>query len=835
MNNNINFGIDLGTTNSLIAKFQDGKVEIFKNPYGQKLTLPSVIAFRKDRIIVGDKARELTEKDPENVFASFKRKMGTSESFFVPNLGDFKTPAALSAQVLKELKNFVHTGETLDSVVITIPASFDTIQSNATKKAGYEAGFKEVALLQEPIAACLAFANKQDAQTKMQGQWLVYDLGGGTFDVALVRFAEGEMKVIDHEGDNYLGGVDFDMVMIDHLVIPYLEKRYKLPDLSRELKGAKGKYNSLYYILVKKAEEVKVQLTTDRSAELEFEITDQEGAVHDICFTITREDFEGCIYSKVMYSLELVKKILSRNQVSSSEVQEVVLIGGSTYIPLVKRLVAKELGIRVNCTVDPTTAVVIGAAYYAGSKVKQLLPDAIMPANEKGLVSVRNIKFKTAYQKVTQDREEYFTAIVSGDLDGCTYRILRADGGYDSGIKILKERISEVLLLAPDTCNSFELIVYDEDNQPVPVQRTVIEITHGKFSVQGQPLPNDICIEVDDVENNITRLEVIFEKNAILPLRKTITRELVKTIMRGSDDSLVINVVEGSRYAVPLSCVPVGVIEITARELESDLVKGSDIEIILEMSESRDLTITATLLMTDQGFSNVFNPSVRQVNMNKLREELTVLHRQALKALKQYENSQEYELAASLQNLESEINQVIMELQSQGEDDVTDRKYQLEENKRKLAQQLDAVGKEQQLVHLVEQYYEYRNYCEAIIKELNDPAWQGKLDKIMVEEKACLASQSGYTINAKVEALKKLVWDMKKDQDYTWINIFHHYSALPLTQFTDGKKAARYIEVGERALERHNYKELKVAVVALHHLLPDEKKDEKRMKGTGIG
>jgi molecular chaperone DnaK len=704
MNNNINFGIDLGTTNSLIAKFQDGKVEIFKNPYGQKLTLPSVIAFRKDRIIVGDKARELTEKDPENVFASFKRKMGTSESFFVPNLGDFKTPAALSAQVLKELRNFVHTGETPDSVVITIPASFDTIQSNATKKAGYEAGFKEVALLQEPIAASLAFANKQDAQTKMQGQWLVYDLGGGTFDVALVRFSDGEMRVIDHEGDNYLGGVDFDMAMIDHLVIPYLEKRFTLPDLSRELKGAKGKYNTLYYVLIKKAEEVKVQLTNDNIADLEFEITDQEGIVHDICFPITRQDFEGCIYNKVSYSIDLVKKILARNQVSSTAVKEVVLIGGSTYIPLVKQLVAKELGIMVNSTVDPTTAVVIGAAYYAGSKVKQPPPDSAKSVSEKGLVSVRNIKFKTAYQKVTQDREEYFTAIVSGDLEECTYRIVRTDGGYDSGIKVLKERISEVLLLAPDTCNSFELIVFDGDNQPVPVQRPVIEITHGKFSVQGQPLPNDICIEVDDIANNTTRLEVIFEKNAILPLRKVITRELVKTIMRGSDDSLVINVVEGSRYAVPLSCVPVGVIEITARELETDLVKGSDIEIILEMSESRDLTITATLLMNDQGFSNVFSPSVRQVNMNKLREELTVLHRHTLKALKQYENSQEYELAAALQSLESEINQVIMELREHREDDVTDKKYQLEEKKRKLAQRLDAVGKEQQLVNLVEQY-----------------------------------------------------------------------------------------------------------------------------------
>ena len=172
MSQTINFGIDLGTTNSLIAKYQSGKVEIFKSPASLKETLPSVVAFRKERIIVGDKAREMVEKDPSNVFSLFKRKMGTSESFFVKNINDNRTPMQLSAQVLKELKNFVHTGETIDSVVITIPASFDTIQSNATKKAGYEAGFKEVVLLQEPIAASLAFANKQDIDVELNGQWL---------------------------------------------------------------------------------------------------------------------------------------------------------------------------------------------------------------------------------------------------------------------------------------------------------------------------------------------------------------------------------------------------------------------------------------------------------------------------------------------------------------------------------------------------------------------------------------------------------------------------------------------------------------------------------------
>ena len=157
--------------------------------------------------------------------------MGTTESFRIKSLGQSKTPIELSAFVLKELKTFIHTGEVPEAVVITIPASFDMVQSNATKEAGYAAGFKQVVLLQEPIAASLAYANKEKGLDLKNSQWIVYDLGGGTFDVALVKIVEGELKIVDHEGDNYLGGGDFDALMVEHIIAPQLEKRGKFTDL----------------------------------------------------------------------------------------------------------------------------------------------------------------------------------------------------------------------------------------------------------------------------------------------------------------------------------------------------------------------------------------------------------------------------------------------------------------------------------------------------------------------------------------------------------------------------------------------------------------------------
>lgn len=831
MNNNINFGIDLGTTNSLIARFDQGNVEVFKNPFGQKETLPSVVAFRKDRIIVGDKARELTEKDAENVFAAFKRKMGTSESFFVPNLADFRTPVELSAQVLKELKNFIYSGEKPEAVVITIPASFDTIQSNATKKAGYAAGFQEVVLLQEPIAASLAFANKQGAGAALSGQWLAYDLGGGTFDVALVRIVDGEMRVLDHEGDNYLGGVDFDMALIDQVILPYLAQTYQLQDLEQECKSARGKYHTLYYVLLKKAEDVKVQLTGSPVAELEFEFITPDGEEQEVYMTITREQFENCIADKVRYSIDLVKNILARNEVAPGDIQEVVLIGGSTYIPLVKQLLNKELGIPINASVDPTTAVAIGAAYFAGSKGRQV--QAAAPVEKPVQQGPPQLHFKAAYQKITQDREEYFTAQVTGPVEDRFFRIVRRDGGFDSGLKVLQNRIAEMLTLVPNTANNFDIFVYDTDNNAVPIDAPVIEITHGKFNVHGQPLPNDICIEVDDITHNTTRLEVIFEKNAILPLHKTITRELVKTITRSGNESLLINVLEGSRYALPASCIPLGVIEISASSLETDLVKGSDIEITLSMSESRDLSIRAVLLMNEQEFSNVFSPSERQVNMGKLKEELELVRRQAEKDMRNFDKQEEYAQAAVARNVLEEVNGMLRRISSIGQDDTTDERYQMEERKRKLSQLLDEATRENKLVEVHERYFEMKHACEQIIASNNDPSRQQRLEKIVANEKSYLSARNTYVVETKTRELRELAWEIRRNQDMTWVMIFMNMQDEPLTTFSDQAKATALFEKGEKALERKNYQELQAICWQINSLMPEHK--DPRIKGTGIG
>jgi molecular chaperone DnaK len=834
MSTNINFGIDLGTTNSLVAKFSNGQVEIFKNPVGFKETLPSVVAFRNNRILVGDKAREYIEKDPHNVFSSFKRKMGTSESFFVTSIADFKTPVQLSAMVLNELKNFIYTGEKPESVVITIPASFDTIQSNATKKAGYEAGFKEVVLLQEPIAASLAFANKNYG-TQLEGRWLVYDLGGGTFDVALVKIQDDEMKVVDHEGDNYLGGLDFDNAIIDSIILPYLQQKGNYETLCAELRSAKSSYNKLYYLLLLKAEEVKIALSAAMQADIEFETLDDNGNEQEVFITVTREQLNAVVKEKIEYSIELVKKVLERNNVGKEDLNQVILIGGSTYIPLVKEMLAAALSIPVNAAVDPTTAVAAGAAYYAGAKPALVAATAPADAQAGEASDEAIVDVRMAYAKTSRETEEYFTALISGLQPGSFYRITRNDGGYDSGLKPAAERISEMLVLQPNQVNTFTLKLYDSRSNAVPAGNQVITITQGKFSIEGQPLPNDICIEVDDTTNNATRLELIFEKNAILPLKKKIIKTLTKTITRSGSESLLINILEGSRYSMPPSCMTIGVIEINGKKLEHDLIKGSDIEIALEMSESRDLHVTAITLMNEQEFGEVFNPSERHINIAKLKNEVSGILYLAREELKELETGEQFESAAITMRHITELEEMEKQLKKLRDDDVSDIKYQVEEKKRRISAAMDGREKNSALALVKENYFAEKEECLYWINQSGNPSLRTKFEKIVQKETDFLSAGSSFVLKNKIEEFRQLSWEVRKKDPGILLGAFHYYASQSPGDFKDSRQAKKYIEGGEKAIERKNYDELYVMLMQLYILHPDSDRKQSPFSGTGIG
>ena len=815
MENTINFGIDLGTTNSAIAKFIKGEVIIFSNPqdYGRN-TLPSVVSYKKDKIIVGNKAKEFLEKDPKSVVGVFKRKMGTAESFKIKSINESKTPIELSAQVLKELKTFVNTGDTLDAVVVTIPSSFDTIQSNATKEAGIQAGFKQVVLLQEPIAASLAYANMKKEREMKDGQWLVYDLGGGTFDVALIQIKDGEMKVLDHEGDNFLGGADFDQMIVEKFVIPKICEEYNFSNLEDEMKSASGKFNAKYYVLLRRAEEAKITLSSKTSAEIVVDgFEDEDGKEVDMEITITRSEFNDLIKSNIDGTIEMIKQILTRNSLKPSDLQFNLMVGGSTYIPYVRSRVEEVLQIPVNCEIDPTTAVAVGAAYYAATKPKEL-----EKSTEKKQTS---ISIKTSYNKASKEKDELFSARVTGKTDGLSYRITRQDGGFDSGLKKLTERISEDLPLVDGAFNFFSFVVYDSLNNIVETDIEPIGINSG-FGISGQPIPEDICLEVDDYDNpGKTRLKPIFYKNSILPLRsQAISFPLNKRLIKGNDDDFIyINVLEGSHLALPEANKGIGFMEIRGTQIKRDIAKGSDIEITISISESRDITISVYLNMADQEFKQTFNPKERHTPVEFLKEQVEELSEKLDLEIEEATEKEDFETASALSKLKKEMESVSDETEGLTSDDVTDKRYQLEDKKRKIAQEIDSATKNKRIQQVKAHYFETKDECEKMLDENGNDHERKTFNDIVAQESAFFATNSPLKIQEKSDDLHSIISRIRWRTPEFLVGIFK-WCRDNQTRMNDQAQAKSLVDAGVFAIESRNWERLAEINSGLLNLLP---------------
>jgi molecular chaperone DnaK len=839
----IDYAIDLGTTNSLIARTRGGETEVFKNPIGHKETLASCIGFRLNRTLVGDKAREYLLKDPQNVLSGFKRKMGTSESYFVPGLEAFRSPVELSSMVLNELKNFIHDEPAPASIVITIPAAFDTVQSNATKKAGQEAGFEEVVLLQEPIAACLAFANRKNDLDK-SGRWLVYDLGGGTFDVAIVEIGDTELKILDHKGDNFLGGLDFDSLLVEQVLLIEIFKDPELAYLEDLYTHHDPEFDKIYQIILHKAEELKKELSHQEQADLELILENEQGELVDFYCEVSRDQFNHCIRERLMRTITLVQDLMGANELSDKDIEQVLLVGGSTFIPLVRSLLNSELNLEVNSSVEPTTAVVLGASQYAANKKVRLSQPIISPgeqtADQFQQTRAEGLKVDLSYPKSTIETEEVFMATFSGEhLEQYSYRLIRTDGGFDTGIRPVKPKVREFVALLEKSLNRFEMQVFDKNQNRLDISLENIEIYHGRYNVDGQPLPNDICLEVDDVDGKRTQLQLVFAKNNILPLQKTLYRDISKTIYKSNSDKLIVNVLEGDRYARPATNQVIGVIEISPEALETDIVKGSEIEIQLEISESRDLNIKVYLSMTGQEFSSTFSATEKHISEERLAEELEEISREVKRELRLAEKSQDFDGAANYNSLYQDLVKIRKRLDLLVASPNKDEKYHLAEYKRDIAQKFDLAQSLQKNTAVKTEYFYYKQRVANNLKRdvsLNNK-FRSRFEEIVKEEPDFIQDLRVYRVQNALKQMKTLYNLVNWESDTIIIGYFHKLSDFSPAEFKDYAQVKKLIVKGEEALSRQNYTELRTIVSLINNYFKTEKRDDgfDSFRGTGIG
>jgi len=345
-------GIDLGTTNSCVAVLENGDATVITNPEGNRTT-PSVVAFKNGEIIVGDAAKRQVVTN-KNTVSSIKRKMGSTEK--VELEGKYYTPQQISAMILQYMKTYAESylGEPVTEAVITVPAYFNDAQRQATKDAGKIAGLEVKRIINEPTAAALAFGIDK---TNVEQKVLVYDLGGGTFDVSILDLADGTFEVLSTAGNNRLGGDDIDNIIVDMLCSDF-RKSYGI-DLTKDKMAMQR--------IKEAAEKAKKDLSSMKevSISIPFISANSDGPLH-IETSLTRAKFEDMIKDIVEKTIGPVRQALKDAGLTKNDIDQVLLVGGSTRIPCVQEAVRRELGKEPNKSVNPDEVVAMGAAIQGG-------------------------------------------------------------------------------------------------------------------------------------------------------------------------------------------------------------------------------------------------------------------------------------------------------------------------------------------------------------------------------------------------------------------------------------------------------------------------------------
>ncbi|MBA3456604.1 MAG: Hsp70 family protein [Deltaproteobacteria bacterium] len=583
----IDYGIDLGTTNSALARQEGRQQRLLPGPDGDPLLPSAIHVLASGEVVVGARARAALDTDPQNATMEFKRLMGTGEKKRFPASGRELTPEELSAEVLRSLcaRAQASDGESPRAAVITIPAMFQLPQCDATRRAAALAGIEHAPLLQEPIAAAIAHSGSGEVR---EGSWLVYDLGGGTFDISLVRCKDGRLQVIDHDGDNHLGGRDFDRA-IARKATELIREGGKLGDFKR----TDPRNEDAFAKIKLESERVRIALSTAEAAK--FSIPDL-GTGTGVAFDLDRGGLEDMLGPLIERTTALCLKLLKRNRIEAKELSGLVMVGGPTLTPCVARQIHFDVGVEAKHYVDPMTIVARGAALFASTQR--------MPASMRRKNAGAAIELHLEYEAMTTDPSPLIVGKVTSPVPpppGLKITVERDDGQFRAPLSPVQPNgaFAIDLRLQPSQLNVFKVGAVDGAGNPLAVEPDSIKMLHG-FSIARPPLSQSVGIMLAD--NNV---HWYLRKGAVLPARQTMTHSTTVSLQRGqSGEAIHVPLVQGESTRADRNKV-IGVLHIHADKIDRDLPEGSTVEVTLAVDESAQTIGRAYVPALDQWFEEI--------------------------------------------------------------------------------------------------------------------------------------------------------------------------------------------------------------------------------------
>ena len=617
----IDYGIDLGTTNSALAVINKGEIEI-KN-IDRANIVPSCVAYnRKGNVRAGITA--LSEKGNHT---EFKRQMGTDWSVKKhPELNEMVNAEELSAELLKKLKGEV-TEEQFKSVVITVPAMFDMNQVAATKRAGELAGFEQVEILMEPVAAAFNFAIKNKIG---DAKYVVFDFGGGTFDAALVKAEGGVMSVVSSEGDNFLGGKDLDNVVVEAVLLPLLRKNFDIENLSEvDVIILKERLKRL-------ADNLKIELGKVESIDILTDLgqlgNDALGNEIEIDRTFTRDEVHGSMHDIFMKAIAHAKTLLEVNHLTVSDIKTIVLVGGPTQIPLFRELIEKEI-MKPDISLNPMQAIAEGAALYAATFNNKIDShgQGFADPSKDGINQLSLVEIEVQYAATSVQNIEAIGIKRKNTSEAYSVIVSRSDGWQSS-----RHELDDVVMvaIAEGKPNSFSIQLFDASNNPVPSSPNEFTIIPGTSIDGGAPLPYHIGMEVfDQKKGNIFTPFKGLEKDRKLPLVGLTDRELYNSseLRPGiEDDKMEISIYFATRDARDsrsIINIYMDVIEVNGMDVNKLVPENSLVDFTLRIDISQNMTLEIEFPHLDMDMitkTMKFPPraKVKKEQMNSLLEEI---------------------------------------------------------------------------------------------------------------------------------------------------------------------------------------------------------------------
>ncbi len=803
---------------------------VMENNLNEKIT-PSAVAFsKKGQLLVGRAAYNLFNakwEDADNVHIEFKRRMGTEDCFYYPYTGAKYKAEQLSAEVLKELRLSVERRrlEKIESAIITIPAAFEQPQISATKRAAEQAGFENCELLQEPVAASLAYGIRE---IQSNGYWLVYDLGGGTFDAALVQIKDGLIRVVNHCGDNYLGGKDIDNMLLDRIIMPQLAEKFDLADFVRGEDRWKYAVAKMRYF----SEKVKIELSKNDSSDFGIDwiydpLEEKRIDLGDYELEITQQMISPLYQAVYEKSANFIRELLNQAKINASALEKIILVGGPTQHPELRKNIQDEFGVPLDCTRDVMTVVAEGAAVFASTRKNQCLKSIKVPAD--------SVQINFSYDPSGADSEPNIGGIVelaqSQDPTQYSLEIINQKTQWRSGkVKLNKNGSFMVTAMAEKGLNEYRIELLDTRGIALATYPTSITYNFTGIEVQAKTLMHNISFS----EPN-GKPYVIFKKGQTLPVKKTTKCQSDHLIKKGSADALTIKLYEGNNSRFANRNTLIGHVKVEAKDMPRDLPAGQDIEIIVKLNDDGDVEGTAEVLIFNMNdpypivwnTKNVYQGEIGFSQLDKMKDETFE------RLVKIRENSVSDSLASEIfLKIEAEdiINQIEETMQAARND--PDQGSKCKNLLLRLHQFLDEIEDRNQRPELEKKAEEAIKYAGRLTEKISDKKEIYK--KLASEISEALNDPDYYALVQAVEQMDAFIYSLLSTQPEWWIKGFQ-FAEENQEQMSDQRKAELLFRQGRKAIDEQDLSALKASVQQLMRLLPSDVQEQAQDFGNVWG